>query len=103
VFLTKTKPVPRDTNQNEPVSGETGCPQTGFSRTGFVWEISMPIEVTMGRPKKAQKTKPLRVPAQALLKLRQLALYNDLDASDYFAKKFGPVIDKEHDRDAPGG
>lgn len=50
----------------------------------------------MGRPKKSEPTENYRMPQRLARKLRQLAVDADMDASDYFEREFGALVEARH-------
>lgn len=50
----------------------------------------------MGRPKKPEKTEPLRVPESFAQKVRFLALHHKKDPGDYLKDQFGAELDRLH-------
>lgn len=49
----------------------------------------------MGRPRKAEPTMPVRLPASLVRRVRRLAAHHDMDPGDYLAEKVGPLVDRD--------
>jgi hypothetical protein len=49
----------------------------------------------MGRPKKDEPTKPLRVPESFLKRVKRIASHRQIDPGDYAAERFGPLLDED--------
>lgn len=55
----------------------------------------MPPTLTgMGRPKKKEKTEPLRIPESVVRRIRRIASHRGQDPGDYVADHFGATLDK---------
>jgi hypothetical protein len=49
----------------------------------------------MGRPKKDEPTRPVRIPESMLTRIKRVAAHRKQDPGDYFAERFAPLLDED--------
>lgn len=49
----------------------------------------------MGRPKKAEQSRPFRVPESFLKRVKRIATHREQDPGDYLAERFASLLDED--------